>query len=140
MRKGKYLGQSYTIEILKSYQMWDVFFVLAKLIEGKRSGATLTGVKQSQDGKDAHRWHDFRREIVSVCVCCFYGVKRRFSASLLTQKRSVFSSCLFQLASFTPTNGVSRLLSLTQREKISRPFPFPYQTSVCRFNPYRQAV
>jgi len=26
---------------------------------------------------------------VSACVCCFYGLKRRFSASLLTQKRSV---------------------------------------------------
>jgi len=27
--------------------------------------------------------------LVSVCFCCFYGVKRRFSASLLTQKRRV---------------------------------------------------
>jgi len=39
---------------------------------------------------------------VSACVCCFYGVKKRFSASLLTQKRSVsflvkFSLCLLLL-------------------------------------------
>jgi len=35
---------------------------------------------------------------VSACVCCFYGVKRRFSASLLTQKRSVSLSLQFPFA------------------------------------------
>ena len=50
------IGPYNTIEILKSYQMWDGFFALAKLIEGKRSSATLTGVKRRQDGKDARRF------------------------------------------------------------------------------------
>ena len=45
----------YTILRLKDYQIWDVFFVLAKLNEGKRSSATLTGMKQRQGGKDAQR-------------------------------------------------------------------------------------
>ena len=42
-----------TILRLKDYQIWDVFFALAKLNEGRRSSATLTGMKQRQGGKDA---------------------------------------------------------------------------------------
>ena len=34
----------YTILSIKDYQIWDVFFALAKLNEGRRSSATLTGV------------------------------------------------------------------------------------------------
>jgi len=44
-----------TIRVLKSYQIWDGFFVLAKLSEGRRSNATLTEAKHSQNGKDAQR-------------------------------------------------------------------------------------
>ena len=46
----------HTIDILKSFQMWDGFFALAKLNEGRRSSATLTEMKQRQSEKDAHRW------------------------------------------------------------------------------------
>ena len=42
----------YSIRVLKSYQIWDGFFVLAKLNEGRRSSATLTGMKQHQSEKD----------------------------------------------------------------------------------------
>jgi len=65
-----------------------------------------------------------------VCACCFYGVKRRFSASLLTQKRRVSPLAQLQLAfaASTAANGVSLLLSFTQREKNlvrSSPRPIP---------------
>ena len=36
--------------------MWDGFFALAKLNEGRRSSGTLTEMKQRQSKKDAHRW------------------------------------------------------------------------------------
>ena len=45
----------YTILSIKDYQIWDVFFALAKLNGGRRSSATLTGMKQRQDGKDTQR-------------------------------------------------------------------------------------
>ena len=45
----------YTILRLKDYQIWDVFFALAKLNEGRRSSATLTEVTHSQNEKDAQR-------------------------------------------------------------------------------------
>ena len=40
-------------------------------------------------------------DLVSCCVSSFYGDKRRFSASLLTQKRSVSLPVQFLLADFT---------------------------------------
>ena len=46
----------YTIRVLKSFQIWDGFFVLAKRNEGRRSSATLTEVTHSQNEKDAQRW------------------------------------------------------------------------------------
>ena len=46
---------SYTILSIKDYQIWDGFFALAKLNGGRRSSATLTGMKQRQDGKDTQR-------------------------------------------------------------------------------------
>ena len=45
----------HTILRLKDYQIWDVFFALAKLNEGRRSSATLTEVTHSQNEKDAQR-------------------------------------------------------------------------------------
>ena len=45
----------YTILSIKDYQIWDGFFALAKLNGGRRSSATLTGMKQRQDGKDTQR-------------------------------------------------------------------------------------
>ena len=62
--ENKLFYASYTIRVLKSYQIWDGFFVLAKLNEGRRSNATLTGVKQRQSGKDDQRCYDFRRRTV----------------------------------------------------------------------------
>ena len=44
-----------TILSIKDYQIWDGFFALAKLNGGRRSSATLTGMKQRQDGKDTQR-------------------------------------------------------------------------------------
>ncbi len=44
-----------TIRVLKSYQIWDKFFVLAKRNEGRRSSATLTGVTHGQNEKGAQR-------------------------------------------------------------------------------------
>ena len=49
------LRNNNTFRVLKSYQIWDGFFALAKLNGGSRSSATLTGGKQSQSGKDAQR-------------------------------------------------------------------------------------
>ena len=40
---------------LKMYQIWDGFYAVAKLNGGRRSSATLTGMKQHQDGKDTQR-------------------------------------------------------------------------------------
>ena len=54
----------HTIRVLKSYQIWDGFFVLAKLSGGRRSSATLTEAKRSQSGKDAQRCYDFKRRTV----------------------------------------------------------------------------
>ena len=45
----------HTILSIKDYQIWDGFFALAKLNGGRRSSATLTGMKQRQDGKDTQR-------------------------------------------------------------------------------------
>ena len=42
----------------------DEFFSLAKLNEGRRSRATLTGMKHSQREKDARRRKDFGVELV----------------------------------------------------------------------------
>ena len=39
------------------YQIWDGFCAVAKLNGGRRSSATLTGMKHSQDGKDARRFN-----------------------------------------------------------------------------------
>ena len=76
MRKVYYMLElkTDTIRVLKAYQIWDGFFILAKLNGGGRSArttvrwtvvsvgraaalgsATLTGGKQSQNGKDAQR-------------------------------------------------------------------------------------
>ena len=44
-----------TVRVLKSYQIWDEFFVLAKRNEGIRSSATLTGMTHGQNEKDAQR-------------------------------------------------------------------------------------
>ena len=41
----------YTNLRLKDYQIWNGFFVLAKLNEGRRSSATLTGMKRCQSEK-----------------------------------------------------------------------------------------
>jgi len=74
----------------------------------------------------------------SACACCFYGIKRRFSASLLTQKRSVSLPIQFQFvfAAFAVTNGVYLLLSLSQREKAPvRPFPSFNSGSFSHCNP-----
>ena len=38
------------------YQIWDGFCAVAKLNGGRRSSATLTGMKQRQSGKDARRF------------------------------------------------------------------------------------
>ena len=40
---------------LKMYQIWDGFCAVAKLNEGRRSSATLTGMKQRHGVKDAQR-------------------------------------------------------------------------------------
>ena len=53
-----------TILSIKDYQIWDGFFALAKLNGGRRSSATLTGMKQRQRGKDARRRKDFRFDLV----------------------------------------------------------------------------
>ena len=53
-----------TILNLKHIQIRSGFFVLSKLNEGRRSRATLTGVKQRQGEKDARRCIDFRLRIV----------------------------------------------------------------------------
>jgi len=52
---------------------------------------------------------------VSICCRGFYGVKGRFSASLLTQKRSVpfLVKPQFLFAAFTAASGLSLLLFLT---------------------------
>ena len=48
------------------YTKQQVFFVLTTLHEGKCSGATLTGVKLSQNGKDVAATMDFRLRLVLV--------------------------------------------------------------------------
>ena len=59
-----------TILTLKHIQIQSGFFILSKLNEGRRSSATLTGVKQRQGEKDARnrnevsRCIDFRLRIV----------------------------------------------------------------------------
>ncbi len=58
----KYEKTFYTIRVLKSKQIWDGFFVLAKRNEGRRSNATLTGVTHSQDEKDAQRCKILKEE------------------------------------------------------------------------------
>ena len=40
---------------LKMYQIWDGFCAVAKLNGGRRSSATLTGMKQRHGVKDAQR-------------------------------------------------------------------------------------
>ena len=42
---------------MKLRKIWDGFFVLAKLNEGRRSSATLTGMKHCQGEKGAHRFN-----------------------------------------------------------------------------------
>ncbi len=46
---------AYTIFSIKDYQIWDGFFALAKLNGGRRSSATLTGMKQRHGVKDTQR-------------------------------------------------------------------------------------
>ena len=45
----------YTKLKLKMYQIWDGFYAVAKLNGGKRSSATLTGMKQCHGVKDTQR-------------------------------------------------------------------------------------
>ena len=45
----------YTKLKLKMYQIWDGFCAVAKLNGGRRSSATLTGMKQRHGVKDAQR-------------------------------------------------------------------------------------
>ena len=48
-------GSFYTKLKLKMYQIWDGFCAVAKLNGGRRSSATLTGMKQRHGVKDAQR-------------------------------------------------------------------------------------
>ena len=52
-----YHSSSNTKLKLKMYQIWDGFYAVAMLNGGRRSSATLTGMKHSQDGKDARRFN-----------------------------------------------------------------------------------
>ena len=45
----------YTKLKLKMYQIWDGFYAVAKLNGGRRSSATLTGMKQRHGVKDTQR-------------------------------------------------------------------------------------
>ena len=45
----------YTKLKLKMYQIWDGFCAVAKLNGGRRSSATLTGMKQRHGVKDTQR-------------------------------------------------------------------------------------
>ena len=49
------------------YQIWDGFCAMAKLNGGRRSSATLTGMKQRHGVKDAQRWYSFRLSLVLHC-------------------------------------------------------------------------
>ncbi len=40
---------------LKMYQIWDGFYAVAKLNGGRRSSATLTGMRQRHGVKDTQR-------------------------------------------------------------------------------------
>jgi len=61
----------------------------------------------------------------SVCPAVFPCALRAQVGRLRRPARKRWTTLLFQLAfaAFTAANGVSLLLSLTQREKTSRPFP-----------------
>jgi len=65
----------------------------------------------------------------SLCACAQQG-QLRWPA----RKRGTALLFRFAFAAFTAKNGVSLLLSLTQREKSPRP-PSPPSISVCRLNP-----
>jgi len=71
------------------------------------------------------RWPARKRwstHLFQFVFSAFTALKTRFSASLLTQKRSVslLVKSQFVFAAFAATNGVSLLLSLSQGEKNPR--------------------
>jgi len=63
------------------YRQFSGFFLCAL----RTAGPALPACPEAGNGASA-----------SFCCHCFYGVKRRFSASLLTQKRSVSLLVKFQ--------------------------------------------